>query len=189
MIIALTGKKGSGKDVVADILVKNFGFKKYGFGDPIKNVAREMFGFSEEQLYGNLKDVVDEKWGIKPRDFFQKFGTEYGQFIFPKHFPEIFSCISERQFWVKRFKIWYDIEKDCNRLLKVVINDLRFIHEYEYLLNMDAYVIKIERDGVLQDNHISENELSNNKSINYNYIIENNGSIEELEEKIINLIS
>ena len=54
---------------------------------------------------------------------------------------------------------------------------------------MDAYVIKIERDGVLKDNHISENELSNNNNINYNYIIENNGSIEELEEKIINLLS
>ena len=99
-------------------------------------------------------------------NFFQKFGTEYGQFIFPKHFPEIFNDIDEREFWVKRFKIWYDIEKDCDRLLKVVINDLRFIHEYEYLLKMDAYVIKIERDGVLKDNHISENELSNN--INFN---------------------
>ena len=187
MIIALTGKKGSGKDVVADILVKKLGFKKYGFGDPIKNVAREMFGFSEEQLYGNLKDIVDKKWGIKPRDFFQKFGTEYGQFIFPKHFPEIFNDIDEREFWVKRFKIWYDKVKECNKLVKVVINDLRFIHEYNFLKDVGAYIIKIERENVLKDNHISENELSNN--INFNYIVENNGSIKELEQKILNLLS
>tara|TARA_B100000123_G_scaffold271526_1_gene251590 strand:+ start:488 stop:838 length:351 start_codon:yes stop_codon:yes gene_type:complete len=111
MIIGLAGKKGSGKDTIADYLCAHYGFINYGFGDPIKEIGRIMFDFTDEQLYGSKKEIIDTKWGISPRDFFQKFGTEYGQFILPEHFPNAFNDINNRQFWVKRFWVWYTNQK------------------------------------------------------------------------------
>ena len=83
-IIGLSGYKGSGKDTVADFLCEKYGFIKYGFADPIKEIAKIMFDFSEDET---LKEVVDERWGISPREFYQKFGTEYGQFITGQMIP------------------------------------------------------------------------------------------------------
>ena len=68
-------KKRVGKDTVADYLVNKYGFVKYSFGQPIKEVAKIMFDFSDEQLNGDLKEAVDIRWGISPRQFFQDFGS------------------------------------------------------------------------------------------------------------------
>ena len=69
----------------------------------------------------------------------------------------------------------------------MVISDLRFIHEYEQLKKMDAYFIRIKRDQ--EENkfgqHISETELD---KVDLNWELENNGSLEELYEKVDNLI-
>jgi hypothetical protein len=48
--------------------------------DPIKDIARIMFNFSEKQLYEKEKDDIDTKWNIKPRQFFEQFGTDIMQF-------------------------------------------------------------------------------------------------------------
>ena len=57
MIIGLSGKKGSGKDTIAEYLCVQYGFINYGFGDPIKEIGRIMFDFTDEQLYGNKKET------------------------------------------------------------------------------------------------------------------------------------
>tara|TARA_Y100000389_G_C17338750_1_gene452127 strand:+ start:189 stop:764 length:576 start_codon:yes stop_codon:yes gene_type:complete len=181
LIIALSGKKRSGKDTVADYLVERFGFVKYGFADPIKEIGKIMFDFCEQQLNTNNKEEIDKRWGITPRQFMQRFGTDYGQFVFPKHFPEIFKDINERDFWLKRFDIWY--QKQNN--LKIVVSDVRFLHEFEHLKKMEAYMFKIKRkDLISKDGHISENELDLLDDDNFNLIINNDSTKEELYEFI-----
>ena len=189
MILGLSGKKGSGKDTVADYLCERYDFVKYGFGDPIKEVARTMFNFSESQLYGSDKETVDPNWGISPREFFQKFGTDYGQFIFPEHFPNLFKDIQPREFWVKRFLVWYLEQLEKNPQIKVVISDVRFIHEFNFIKKNNGYVIKIKRDLMDEDRHLSENELDNMEDSDFNGIINNNGSLEDLYRKVKNIIN
>ena len=187
MIIALTGKKGCGKDTVANYMCERFGFVNYGFADPIKEISKIIFGFSDDQLNGHLKEAEDTFWGLAPRDFFQKFGTDIAQFEFPKYFPGIFRGGNERAMWVRVFELWYIKKQKENPSLKVVISDLRFIHEYEHLKKMDAYFIRIKRD--VEENkfgqHISETELDN---IDFNWEFDNNGTLKELYDKIDNLI-
>ena len=189
MIIAITGKKGSGKDTLADIIVNEYDFIKYSFGDDIKLISKILFNFNNEQLYGNKKDIIDDNWHITPREFFQKFGTDYIQNIFPKTFPNIFNKgnIDNKEFWLKKFELWYLNEKRNKKIFFVVISDLRFIHEYNYIKKLGGYIIKIERDN-LNDNinteHISENELDNFTNDKFNYVIKNNGSINDLENII-----
>jgi len=190
MIIGIYGKKRSGKDTIANFLCEKYGFIKYGFGDPIKDIAKIMFGFTEEQLYGSKKEEIDPEWNISPRQFFQKFGTDYGQFLFPEQFPTIFeTCKDTRSIWVKVFKNWYKQKLKENPNIKVVINDIRFLHEYNAIKELDGYIIKIVRNIEHHDSHISENELENFEKEKFNKIIINTKEKEHLYSQIIDIIN
>lgn len=52
VIFGVSGKAGSGKDTVADMLVTQHGFKKIALADCMKRFLREVFDFSDEQLWG-----------------------------------------------------------------------------------------------------------------------------------------
>lgn len=75
MIVGLAGLAGSGKDTVADILVKNFGFVKVAFADPLKRIAKEVYDFTDEQLWG-------------PSSARNKPDTRYWRMPFSKEFIE-----------------------------------------------------------------------------------------------------
>ncbi len=51
-IVGISGFSGTGKDTVADILVKHHGYVKMGFADILKRICKEVFDFSDEQLWG-----------------------------------------------------------------------------------------------------------------------------------------
>jgi hypothetical protein len=51
-IILLAGNAGSGKDTVGSYLVENYGAVAVAQADPMKRFAAEIFGFSEDQLWG-----------------------------------------------------------------------------------------------------------------------------------------
>jgi hypothetical protein len=76
MIVGILGKIRSGKDTTGDYLVANKNFVKYSFANPIKRGAMELFGFTEEQVFGDAKDEIDPTWGITPRLVLQIMGNE-----------------------------------------------------------------------------------------------------------------
>lgn len=47
-LIVLTGWSESGKDTVADILVKKYYFKKYAIASPLKDLCSRLYGFPRE---------------------------------------------------------------------------------------------------------------------------------------------
>ena len=57
-VILLTGRAGCGKDTTADMLVRDLGYVKYSFAKPLKTLTRDLFGFTEIQVYGSEKEVV-----------------------------------------------------------------------------------------------------------------------------------
>jgi hypothetical protein len=52
VIVGILGRAGAGKDTAADMLVKNLGFQKVALADPMKRFCREVFDFSEGQMWG-----------------------------------------------------------------------------------------------------------------------------------------
>jgi hypothetical protein len=64
MIVGLSGSAGAGKDTAADVLVLNHKFVKVALADPLKRICREVFDFSEEQLWGpsKFRNAPDERY-------------------------------------------------------------------------------------------------------------------------------
>ena len=88
MIIGICGLIGSGKDTIADYLIKRHNFQKLSFADKLKDSVATMFDWDRELLDGKTdtsrkwRESVDEYWTqetgeeITPRYVLQKFGTE-----------------------------------------------------------------------------------------------------------------
>ena len=96
MIIGICGRKRCGKDTIADYLVNNCGFIKYNFGDLVKKICKIMFDFTDDQISGDLKDSIDSRWNISPREVFQIFGTDFAQVILPEKLPKLKDKIPSR---------------------------------------------------------------------------------------------
>lgn len=64
MIIGLCGNAGVGKDAVADFLVRNHGFVKVALADPLKRICQDVYGFTDEQLWGSSekRNAPDKRW-------------------------------------------------------------------------------------------------------------------------------
>jgi hypothetical protein len=62
-ILLLCGDSGCGKDSAADLLVRDHNAVKIAQADPIKRIAKSLFGFSNEQLWGpsELRNAVDKR--------------------------------------------------------------------------------------------------------------------------------
>ena len=181
MIVGIKSRKSGGKDTAGNYLCQNHNFIKYGFADPLKKGIQQMFGFSDDQLWGDKKEIVDPFWGVLPREILQYAGTELFQFELPKLIPN-FNKIG-RSIWVKAFEKWYYNHMEYGSGQNVAIIDLRFLHEAKKIKELGGVILEIKRDTLLDDYsyHASEVELS---QIVPDHIIENNSSLEYLYKNI-----
>ena len=76
MIIGICGPAGSGKDTAGEYLVKNHGFVRVALADPLKRICKEVFNFSDEQLWGpsEMRNKPDERY---PRPDFVTVGPAF----------------------------------------------------------------------------------------------------------------
>lgn len=135
MIIGITGAIGSGKDTIADYLVRNHGFKRLAFASKVKDVAHVVFGWDRELLEGltresrEWREIVDPYWGISPRTALQRIGTE----MFRAHIhPDT---------WVKSVMRIIDSDPDG----RYVITDCRFENEIGSVRDRGGLLFAVSR--------------------------------------------
>jgi hypothetical protein len=156
MIIGLTGYARVGKDTVANILVKDFGFTRIAFADPIRDLLFEM----NPLVNGvRVQDMVKEV-----RRLLQNLGVGARNLFGPT-------------FWVDQaMRKIYDPDKNF------VITDVRFINEADWLRVNGGYIWRVKRDGVVAINtHVSEHEMANYPE---DLTLINEGSIDQLSDLI-----
>ena len=187
-IIGLSGKMGSGKNYIAEKVLYPYFKNKYniliiGFGDLMKN---ELYARDLKLMYDELYD----KKTYETRNKLQQYGTENGR---NKYHQNI---------WVRGLDI--QIETFCRRCDEclIIICDVRFKNEYDYIIEKGGKVFRIEsKERTMKrylnesgndleklkiiQNHISETELDNQT---FDYTI-NNDEILELEILFRNLNS
>ena len=137
MIIGLVGFIGSGKGTVGDILEQK-GFIKDSFAKPLKDACAVMFGWPRELLEGDTemsrkwREEPDNYWSEKfgrvftPREALQKMGTEAGRDVFHKD-------------------IWVISLLNRAKGKDVVVTDVRFKNEIQYIQDNGGIVIRVKR--------------------------------------------
>lgn len=82
-IFAFAGPPGSGKSTFCRLLHEAHGYRILNFADPLKAAAKALWGLSEEQVNGDLKEAPDPRWGVTPRTIMQHLGTEHARHLCP----------------------------------------------------------------------------------------------------------
>jgi hypothetical protein len=153
-VVAICGRKRSGKDTAADYICKTYGHAHVKIADPLKKVCGILFGFSHDQMEDDRKEIVCSPFNISPRQAMQFFGTEVMQYKIKELLPDI-----HRTFWITTL-----INEQKTRRDNIVISDVRFPHEITAIY--DAYgrdnvtVVKIVTNAQdsKSDAHCSEQE-------------------------------
>lgn len=182
MIIGLSARKQHGKDTTADYLVSEYGFMKDSLAGPMKESCRILFGLNDEQMYGELKEVTDDRWKVTPRSIMQFMGTE----IFRNFISNLLPDIGEN-FWVNNLENRIKLEFEKNADTRVAVADVRFPNEADAIKRLNGVLIKIIRPSMISDDeHPSEKSID---LINANFTIINDGTLEDLYKKIDDIMN
>lgn len=86
LIIGIVGRAGSGKDTIADILVRDHNFVKVALADPMKRFLADIFQFSHYELWGPsaARETVHVASGVSARRALKPLGTEWGRALWPE---------------------------------------------------------------------------------------------------------
>lgn len=172
IILVVAGKSGSGKDTFCKML------KEYVKEKELKTINLQFSSYIK--TYAKNITNWDGSEDTKPRTLLQELGTEIIRNNIDKKFF-INRIIDD----IKVYSYFFDI---------ITISDARLPEELDEIYSAfnNVYKINIKKDNVInkldekQSKHHTEIALDNYD--NYNFIIENNGSLDELKEKMINII-
>lgn len=203
MIVGVVGFIGSGKDTVADYLVNHYEFRRESFASTLKDAVASVFGWDRTMLEGRTKEArewreqVDPWWAARldmptltPRWVLQYWGTEVCRRSF------------HNDIWIASLE-----NKLRNCTENVVISDCRFPNEINSIRNSGGKIVWVKRgelpswyETALEANkgsNLAINELKIAKihasetswiGTEFDAVIENNGTLEELHQKVSQLI-
>lgn len=193
IIVALAGAKGSGKSEVAEMLENHPAADPapdgptlvfhLAFGERIKQML-EVMGAPDASLYGNddQKMVpIPELGGVTGRHLMVTIATEWGRNMVH---PDIWVMVIEQE--LKELEKSY---KDTPAKVFVIIDDLRFQNEYDFLKSKGAMILGVERGelpGKMEDQHISEQMPYRFAELGIP-VIKNDSTLAELHQKVIAL--
>jgi hypothetical protein len=203
MIIGLVGFIGSGKDTVASRFI-SYGCVKDSFATPLKDACAAIFGWRRELLEGDtvesreFRETPDMFWARKlgidnftPRLALQLVGTD----VLRNHFHQ--------DIWLSSLEYRFRIK---NNDQNVVISDARFRNELELIKSLNGIIVWVQRGELPQwfDDAVKANEGNaiarkimqtrwrdvhesewNWAGFPVDYVINNNGSMEDLD-KLVN---
>lgn len=188
-VIGLFGAQKAGKTTVSWMLARNFGAYRMSFADPIREMLA-VIGVSNFNVLDKNKPhyALD---GRTPRHAMQTLGTEWGRNMIS---PHIWTNVLDTRLAALHERIGNPI---------VVIDDVRFDSEYNYLIDTydDVYLVHIQslyqprevapEPTILErvknvfkhktKTHTSEKEWQHFAATN---TIVNNGSLEDLKQNV-----
>jgi len=181
-IISISGKIGSGKDTIADIIMQYTPYHRWQvkkFAGKLKDIAEILTGVPkinfEDQEF-KQQDMGPE-WGMTYRDLLQKLGTEAMRSGLHKN-VWVNALFADYQF---------NIEED-EQVPYWIITDSRFPNELAAVKEHNGIAIKVIRDSgnTIGTTHTSETALDDYTK--WDYVINNNGTLEELKTQVLSIL-
>jgi len=191
MLIGVVGLIGSGKGTVSDRLEQKHNFRKDSFAKSLKDAVSSMFNWNREMLEGKTDD--SRAWREKPDVFWSK---RFGKDVTPRWVLQYFGTEVMRQgmhdaIWIDSCIARYDGKP-------TVIADTRFENEIKTIREMGGTILLVKRgqdpewftdyvEGNVVPKNVHSSEYAWAKS-EYDHLITNNGTLEDLHSKIDDLI-
>ena len=191
MLIGVVGLIGSGKGTVSDRLDQKHNFRKDSFAKSLKDAVSSMFNWDREMLEGKTDE--SRAWREKPDVFWSK---RFGKDVTPRWVLQYFGTEVMRQgmhdsIWIDSCMARYDGKP-------TVIADTRFENEIKTIREMGGSILLVKRgqdpdwftdyvegNVVPKNVHLSEYAWAKSE---YDHLITNDGTLEELHSKIDNLV-
>ena len=199
MIIGLVGFIGSGKGTVGDILEVH-GFTKDSFAKPLKDACSIMFGWPREMLEGDTE--VSRKWREEPDSFWsEKFGYSFT----PRLALQLMGTEAGRN--VFHQDVWVISLLNRAKGKDVVVTDVRFKNEINYIQQNGGVIVRVRRGEEPDWYKLAEDASAGFSSAimgmrvigihqsewdwvgsEFNYTIDNDGTVNELGNKVKELL-
>jgi hypothetical protein len=185
-LIGIAGHAGVGKDTLCKYIYDyHRDTYREAFADPLKHACSHAFGIDVEVFSDpQLKNVRNEFWEVSPRHIAQFVGTEMFRDVINKLTPEKFMS-----HWIRRMagkisgECKLDHEGDYEPGDTIVIPDVRFQNEVDFIIANDGVVITLQRSGY-EGNVGIEGHASEAGGLviphPYSYTIINNGTIPDM---------
>lgn len=179
-LIGLTGVSGSGKDTIAEILTRNYGFIRLAFADTLKDIMLD------------LDPMIPTSSGVLRLS--QVLSTHKG-WSGAKQNPEIRRLLQVLGTSVRDrvgIHTWSDVIMEQADVIKdpVVITDVRFGNEAKSIHEYQGIVVRIERPGAglpgIAGKHASEHPIHPSQ---VDYILRNDGTLDDLALAVDHMMS
>src|SRR3989344_3584813 len=176
-IISLTGNMGVGKDTMADYMVEKYGYVKISMADPMKRIAKEIYEFSDEQLWGpsQARNQDDTRYPradgtfLSARIVAQLLGNELSRLSYPEtwivYMKRVVAKIQAGYFYSEKEGA-FQVNGKKSEYTGIIISSCRFQNEIEAVKGMGGIAVRLVRPALpvagflttgLQ-NHITETE-------------------------------
>jgi len=207
--IIITGRAGAGKSTVAKMLEEEYGYERYALADPIKQITENMLQADLDEvgqvLYTLFADALPEirasevevanfLWYIrnkyecalrtesKPRAVYQELGQGMRKLV-------------HKDCWI------YLLASQIDHSKPFVVEDIRLPNEFAFFSRMNNTLsvrifadeqIRLQRlklrDGMVDKNALNHETEHYCDKFPCRIEIDNNGTMEELKEKVQNLV-
>jgi len=182
----------SGKTTVANILKETHLFRHGEISDSVSVLASKFFGFNGNKLESDQRKILQEL-GICGANIDPTLWLYATMSLMRKKilgpFPDFvyFSDISIARHIISQEGIDAFFGRTVNgKKRNIVIGGIRSPAEADEILKLGGKTIVVLRGDGGEDDHAIENKL--NDYANFSYTVENNGTIEDLKEKINEII-
>ena len=191
MLIGIVGLIGSGKDTAAEHLVTQHGYIRDSFAKSLKDAVSAMFNWDREMLEGNTES--SRHWREQPDTFWSE---KFGKPVTPRWVLQHFGTEVMRGNMYDA--IWVDSCIGRYKGQNTVISDTRFPNEVKKIREHGGIIILVKRgddpewftnyvEGNIEPTGIHSSEYAWAKE-EFDYVIENNGTKEELSAKVDKLL-
>ena len=199
MLIGVVGFIGSGKGAVGDLLEQK-GFVKDSFAKPLKDACSAIFGWPRELLEGDTE--VSRKWREEHDSFWSE---KFGYTFTPRLALQLMGTEAGRN--VFHQDIWVVSLLNRAKGKNVVVTDVRFKNEIDYIQQNGGIIVRVKRGEEPEWYKLAEDAAAGLSSAimeikdkgihqsewdwigsDFNYTIENEGSLEDLGNQIDGLL-
>ena len=189
--VAICGKANSGKNTVGKLIRKSLYNEFVGkrtiscdyiaFADPIKQMVRTMFpdlpekfltgpsNFRSEIVPGAFRNGVP----LTVRQLLIDIGTNGRAY--------------KESVWLDAFDAAFQKSVNKHKTL-VIVTDVRFMNEFSHLKAKGFYNIRLLRDAHLKIDHASETNQDGIKDSEFDFVLDNNGSLDHLKERVKKIV-